>query len=327
MAYLRERYRDQQLSEDATTLLLGSWRAKTNKTYDSLFGKWHSWCSQRKYDPFSGPIRNVVNFLAYLYKDGYQYSSINAYRSSISSVHEKVDGFNVGQHPLITRLIKGIFHARPPLPRYTTTWNVQLVLNYIESLGDNQNISLKLLSFKLTMLLALTRPSRSADLSQLSISHRVYKSDGVCFYPQSLTKQSRQGSQIATFFFPSLPDNSKLCPVVTLKAYEARTQPFRGKETRLLLAIIKPNHPISSSTVARWLKSFLELSGIDTSIFNAHSVRRASSSKAANMGMTTNDILKAANWSSESVFQRFYHKPSEDSVYGRAVLSSYKQHH
>ena len=28
MAYLRERYRDQQVSEDATALLLGSWRTK-----------------------------------------------------------------------------------------------------------------------------------------------------------------------------------------------------------------------------------------------------------------------------------------------------------
>ena len=43
--------------------------------------------------------------------------------------------------------------------------------------------------------------------------------------------------------------------------------------------------------------------------------------KAANMGVTTNDILKAANWSSESVFQKFYHKPTEKCNYGRAVLA------
>jgi len=121
----------------------------------------------------------MVNFLANLYKEGYQYSSINAYRSPISSLHEKIGGFNVGQYPLVTRLIKGIFHASPPLPRYTTKWNV---LIYVDSLGDNQNISLKLLSFKLTMLVAHTRPSHSADISQISISHQVYKSDGVvCF--------------------------------------------------------------------------------------------------------------------------------------------------
>ena len=72
------------------------------------------------------------------------------------------------------------------------------------------------------MLLVLTRPSRSADLSQLDLSRRTYKPDGVCFYPNTLAKQFGQGSQIANFFFPSLPGNPLLCPVTTLKAYEER---------------------------------------------------------------------------------------------------------
>ena len=46
----------------------------------------------------------------------------------------------------------------------------------------------------------------------------------------------------------------------------------------------------------------LESAGVDTSVFIAHSVRGASSTAAANLGITTNDILKAADWSSESVF-------------------------
>ena len=251
------------------------------------------------------------------------YSSINSYRSAISSVHEKIDGHNIGQHPLVTRLIKGVFHVRPPLPRYTQTWNVQSVLDYLRSLGDNKTLSLKHLSWKVAMLLALTRPSRSADLSQLDLSRRVYKPDGVCFYPTSLAKQSRQSSKIANFFFPSLPEDRLLCPVTTLKAYEERTALFRGKETRLLLAIIRPHQAVSSSSVARWLKSLLEASGIDISIFNAHSVRGASSSAAAMAGVTTADILKAANWNSESVFQRFYYRSADDHSYGRAVLSGH----
>ena len=137
MAHLRDEFRSQNFSEEATALILKSWRTKTNKSYDSLFAKLHSWCAQRSFDPFSGPTINVANFLAQLCTEGYQYSSINFYRSAISSVHEKVDGHNVGQHPLISRLLKGIFHDRPLLPRYTNTWNVQTVLNYLEGLGES----------------------------------------------------------------------------------------------------------------------------------------------------------------------------------------------
>ena len=115
----------------------------------------------------------MANFLAYLYKEGYQYSSVNAYRSAISSVHEKADGYTVSKHPLICRLIKGVFQARPPLPRYSHTWDVQKVLNYLNSLGDNRTLSLKHLSWKVTMLLALSHLSRSADLSELDLSRRV----------------------------------------------------------------------------------------------------------------------------------------------------------
>ena len=42
--------------------------------------------------PISGDVNEVVNFLAHLFEEGYQYRSLNAYRSAISSVHDKVDG-------------------------------------------------------------------------------------------------------------------------------------------------------------------------------------------------------------------------------------------
>lgn len=107
------------------------------------------------------------------------------------------------------------------------------------------------------MLLALSRPSRSADLSQLDLSRQVYKPDRVCFYPNALATQSRSTSQITNFSFP--PSQGKIV-WATLKEYESRTAPLPVRETRLLVAIIKPHKAVSSSTVARWLKSPLEAS-------------------------------------------------------------------
>ena len=109
---------------------------------------------------------------------------------------------------------------------------------------------------------------------------------------------------------------------MALKAYENKTKPIRGDETKLLISFIKPHRAVTSSSVAHWLKSVLSAAGINTAIFSAHSTGGASSSAAANVGITTNDILKATNWSSESVFQRFYYKPSDNASYGRAILST-----
>ena len=48
-----EKYRNEKLSDEATTLLLKSRRVKTNKSYDSFFSKWYSWCDRRGSIPFS----------------------------------------------------------------------------------------------------------------------------------------------------------------------------------------------------------------------------------------------------------------------------------
>ena len=208
------------------------------------------------------------------------------------------------------------------MPKYTTTWNVQNVLDHLNSMGDNEHISLKHLTLKTTMLLALTRPSRTTDLSQLDLKGCQYQPDGVTFLPTGLAKQSRQGKPIREFFFPSFPGNKSICPVKTVQAYVNRTSELRESETKLFLSFIRPHKPVTSSTIARWLKSLLEMAGVDTVIFSAHSVRGASTSKASNMGVTTADILKAADWSSESVFQKFYYKPDHNVSYGRAVLST-----
>ena len=323
MACLRERYRDSCLSTEASELMLASWRTKSSQSYESLFGKWARWCAERGRNPISGPIADIANFLAHLHEAGYQSRSLNAYRSAISSVHDTVDGVEVGKHPMISRLLKGAYHSRPPLPRYTATWDVQVVLRYFEGLGPTSSLPLKPLTFKLVMLMALTRPSRSADLATLQVDRRHYKPEGVAFLPAALTKQSSQGRVLKEFFFPSFPHNTGLCPVATLRQYEAVTATLRPSDSsRLFVAIKKPHNPVASCTIARWLKETLRLAGIDVSIFSGHSVRGASTSAAAGAGVTMTDILQAADWSTESVFRRFYYCPSHDATYGRTVLSS-----
>ena len=170
---IRDRCQSSHLSELATDLILSSWRVKSSKSYNSSFNKWARWCEEWDRNPISGPISDIANFLAELFQEGYQYSSINVYHSSISTTHDRVDAYPAGQHPTIIRLMKGIYNKRPPLPRYTHTWDVSKITSYISSLDDNADLSLKVLSFKLVMLLALTRPSRSSDgticISSLSL--------------------------------------------------------------------------------------------------------------------------------------------------------------
>ena len=174
---------------------------------------------------------------------------------------------------------------------------------------------------KNVFLITITRPSRSAELSQLDTSRMRSGANGMSFIPSTLAKQSRQGKPIESFFFPSFPHKPILCPVRTLSVYLDKTNQVRGSETKLFLSFIKPHKAVTSSTIARWLRIILEQAGINSEIFSAHSTCGASASAAARVRVTLEDILKAANWSLESVFQRFYHKEVDRAAYGRALVN------
>ena len=75
----------------------------------------------------------------------------------------------------------------------------------------------------------------------------------------------------------------------------AVTSTLRKESDQLFVAIIKPHKPIAPCTIARWLKEVLKLSGVDVSIFTAHSTRSTSASAAADSRVTTSDILHLAH--------------------------------
>ena len=78
-----------------------------------------------------------------------------------------VDGVQLGKHPLISRLMKGVFHLRPPQPRYAGRWDVSKVLQFLEEKGNTESLSMKDLTYKLVMLMALANDQ--TGLSLLSI--------------------------------------------------------------------------------------------------------------------------------------------------------------
>ena len=61
---------------------------------------------------------------------------------------------------------------------------------------------------------------------------------------------------------------------------------------------------------------------LNMTLVNA-SVFDASCSRLLISWITTADILKVADWSSEAVFQKFYHKPTRNNQFGMAVFCGF----
>lgn len=114
-------------------LFVSAWRNQNSSSYESAWRLWGSWFRQKEVDPFSASVQQVVNFLASLFADGKEHRTIIVYRSALFMTLRKVEGLNVGQHPLVCQVMKGIFQKKPPLLRYSATWDVSKVLIFIRS--------------------------------------------------------------------------------------------------------------------------------------------------------------------------------------------------
>lgn len=62
-------------------------------------------------------MTDIVNFLSDTFHRGVGYESVNTARGALSSLGIVLDGCRAGNHPLVNRLLRGIFNLRPSTPR------------------------------------------------------------------------------------------------------------------------------------------------------------------------------------------------------------------
>ena len=322
LAHLRQGFAVQGFSDRVTSLLLQSWREHTHSAYNSAWKKWCSWCLTKQINPFSAPIAAVLEFLTDNFDLGLQYRTVNTLRSAISTTHATIDNHTVGTHPLVVRLLKGMFNTRPPVPRYNGAWDVTPVVQSLRR--SSEGLTTLQLSKKVVTLLALSNADRCSDLAALDRDYMRWTTSGVQFTVVQMTKTRTSGPP-RTVFYPMLREDPDICPVTTLRKYITVTTPCVANfETPkpvfiTLRKLFRRAHP---ATIGHWIKDTLKAAGVGTEKFTALSTRSASTSHDSMKGVPIADILKVANWSSSSTFERFYHRSSDPSAFARAVLQS-----
>ena len=78
--------------------------------------------------------------------------------------------------------MKGVYINRRPKPRYLFTWDVSCVLKYLSSLFPLSNVTLKLLTLKVTALIALATASRAQSLVSMDLDHMGFQRTVLFFH-------------------------------------------------------------------------------------------------------------------------------------------------
>ena len=262
-----------------------------------------------------------------LFDDGLGYNALSTARSALSNVVFIPGLRSLADHPLVKRFLKCVFNMRPPNPRYVIIWDTNIVIKYLATLNNN-NISFKDLTLKLTMLLALLAGQRVSTIHTFRSDAILCREKEVIFYIHELLKHDRPKFKKLPISYHAYPHEPQICPVTLIKQYlQVRNTLVPETEYMFFITHGTPHHGASKDTIARWIKEVMTTSGIDTSHFKPHSCRSASTSSASNAGISIANILKAGQWSKESTFYKFYKRNilwediSKNDVFATTILS------
>ena len=295
------------LSEKTKCLVESSWRGSTESQYSSNWNAWLKWTAEQGISPTSPSLSQVMEYFSYLfYELKREYRTINTHRSALSCTLSPIDGFPVGQHPLIKRQLKGIFNLRPPQVTLFPTWSVKAVLDMLDEWGPSSKLSFKLLTYRTVMLLALSSGKRIASISLLVVKkgYLELSEQKIVLQPCGLEKHSRPGFVGGPVEVDAFDGSINICPVVNFKEYLTRTKGLRQSDS-LFVTLNKPHKAAAVATIAGWLKSVIAQSGQHGT---AGSTRSVSTSTALCKGVTLEKIMKAGDWARASTFKKFYYK-------------------
>lgn len=301
--------------------MLASLSNNTMQQYSVSYKLWWQFCNDNNCNTFTCSVPTVLHFLSEQYKKGTSYGSLNSHRSALSLLL----GNNIGSDDRIQRLLKGAFKLKPTFPKYCSTWDPQIVLNHIANWHPNRELSREKITKKLVILFAICTAQRVQTISLIKLENITISLNGISIAIKDIIKTSVAGREQPTLFLPYYTDNPRICPATALKDYLHVTKEDRPANiSNLLITVKRPYKSATAQSISRWIKQGLAESGIDVSAYSAHSTRHASTSAAADAGVSVDTIRKAAGWTKKSnVFAKFYHRPIvDDNNFAETILQS-----
>ena len=322
----------QGFSAEVADRIAAPQRLSTRRIYENKWMVFSKWCTQKQVDVRSPSIKDICDFLCYLFTDlNRRPSTIEGYRTALADRLEST-GLCISANLEVSRLIASFHRDNPKCARMIPKWNLSLVLHQLTlaPFEPMEEASLKFLTWKTVFLLTLASGKRRSEIHAWTLEGLLSLGDWdqvqLSPSPSFIAKNqlARDGpASIAPVVIPALSEASTtnqsdilLCPIRILRHYLARTGDLRTDQ-KLLFISFKPgfNKDIRPSTVSSWIKktilycySKIEDADLDAINVKAHDVRAFAASKAFQTGVSMDQIMSACHWKSQNTFTKFYLK-------------------
>ena len=244
---------------------------------------------------FPIPTKFVALFIAHLYSNNLQYSTIRNYISAISFMHKIQGSVDNTSSFIVNKALKGISrisqNTRPPLLPITKT-----KLNKIlKSIPFSTNNKYKKAMYRALYLLSYHACLRAGKVVHSNKTTHTIQIDQIEAKKQGyhITLKTYKHSNGKPTILKLTPTTDKHCPVKSLREYVT----LRGNRSGPLF--IKSNKkPLTRTEFSNSLKDCLELAGLPSERFNTHSFRIGRATQLAQDHTPESIIKSTSRWKS-----------------------------
>ncbi|WP_206886403.1 site-specific integrase [Alicyclobacillus mali (ex Roth et al. 2021)] len=287
------------LSASANTYIRQSKAKNTIKAYQSDWRSFCTWCEERHLSPLPAEPQTVALYLSDMADRGYRTSSIGRHMISIGLAH-RTKGFpSPSSDEMVRAVWRGIRntlgvapHGKRPILVEDLRRMLQHVPNDLMGLRD-----------RALLLIGFAGAFRRSELVSLNVEDVQFVREGlVITLRRSKTDQEGEGRKVG------IPYGSfiETCPVRALQAWLNAT----GIDSGPLFRPVSKAHDVrnarlSDKTVARIVKRYVRLIGLDQRHYAGHSLRAGLATSAAMAGVSERDIMAQTGHRSPLMVRRY----------------------
>ena len=291
------------LQEETLLNLKSSKANNTVRAYKSDFNDFGVFCSQNGFKSLPSEPMIVSLYLTHLSTNEVKISTLKRRLVSIGVIH-KLKGYYLDtKHPSIIENIMGIKRRKGSIQKSKKPLLISSLKIIIDVIDQQNKKEIKKIRDRTIILIGFSGGFRRNEIVSLNY-------DDLDFVPEGLKINLRRSKtdQFGEGFTKALPyfDNSKYCPVVSLKKWIEFSKITSGPVFRRFVKGLNLSEKrLTDQTVALLIKEYLQLAGIDSKNYSGHSLRSGFATSAAESGAEERSIMAMTGHKSTEMVRRY----------------------
>jgi site-specific recombinase XerD len=291
------------LQEETLLNLQSSKANNTVRAYKSDFKDFGLFCAKNGFKSLPSEPKIVSLYLTYLSTKDSKMSTLKRRLVSIGVIHRLKGHYLDTKHPSIIENIMGIKRRKGSIQKGKKPLLISYLKQLINVIDQQNKQDIKRLRDRSIILIGFSGGFRRNEIVSLDYDDLDFVEEGLKIQiKRSKTDQFGEGFVKALPYF----DNSKYCPVVSLKNWIEISKIESGPLFRRFVKGSKlSDNRLTDQTVALLIKEYLKLAGIDSKNYSGHSLRSGFATSAAESGAEERGIMAMTGHKSTEMVRRY----------------------